>query len=342
MATTRYVYIVDDDVAFPVSSIDQYLKHMKKQPSIWGHAGHVRSTNPEHAQWIMRPRSPTIVDYANAAWFLETAWIQVAFLREPPRSKLTAEDMHLSYMVKKILGIETRVVGWRRDKHALSRYHLEMIDKTTLTPSIFAFRSYIVRSQAARGQVMHRRPTIHSLTYVDTYEQALSVSLSLARCAANRGVETSILCQTRARSLKLQGAHQQALVFTGLQTEQEQKQIKAIATSICCNYSNPPCAYIPHEVCGNVCDKMHFAHVSFFDLQIGRSVGRHMLKSTSRAYLAADALEAAATLFASLQIKSLFVPAKESLMRRMILQAAVLHKDYASPRQQFETVELEL
>ena len=34
----------------------------------------------------------------------ETRWIASAFLREPPLSRLTGEDMHLSYMVRKVLG----------------------------------------------------------------------------------------------------------------------------------------------------------------------------------------------------------------------------------------------
>lgn len=88
-AKTRYVYIVDDDVPLTVSSVSQYLAHMKRQPSIWGHAGHVRHVDPERAHWIDRPRKPVIVDYANAAWFLETSWISSAFLREPPPSRLT-------------------------------------------------------------------------------------------------------------------------------------------------------------------------------------------------------------------------------------------------------------
>lgn len=106
-------------------------------------------------RWIDRPRKPTVVDYANAAWFLETwrlllnlfeatkkdtqklsrnsgavaktlersgerfyrfcvspsclstqeaSWISKAFLREVPFSRLTGEDLHLSYMVRKVLG----------------------------------------------------------------------------------------------------------------------------------------------------------------------------------------------------------------------------------------------
>ncbi|CAJ1375675.1 unnamed protein product [Effrenium voratum] len=249
-AKTKYVYVVDDDVAFPVTAVDQYLRHMQKQPGVWGHAGHVRSTKPDSARWIDRPKKPTVVDYANAAWFLEVDWITGAFLREKAFSFLTGEDMHLSYMVKKILGLETRVVGWRRDKHPFSRYRLGMVDQTTLTAPIFSFRSFLVRAQMGRGPVMRRSP-IDTLAYVDTPQEAQTLCCE-DRCGAQPGCTM--------------------LLFSGLQDRRGLQDMEAVGRALCPGFT-------PYEMCGEVCAEMGFAGVSSLNLRASDVAGCDLVPS---------------------------------------------------------------
>ncbi|CAK9082031.1 Uncharacterized protein SCF082_LOCUS39011 [Durusdinium trenchii] len=287
---TKYVYIVDDDVTFPVSAIEFYLKQMRKQQGIWGHVGHLHSSNPDLARWINRPKKPTVVDYANAAWFLEASWISRAFLREPPPSKLTGEDLHLSYMVRKVLGLETRVVGWRRDKHPFSRYRLQMTDKTTLTPPMFSLRSFLLRAEMSRGPAVRHEP-IQCLAYVDTPLQARHL-LKLRR----EGVE---LCSSCSRDLKV------ALLLSGLQDDIEVQEIEEVGR-ILCHESFGPC-FVPYEVCGEVCQNMGFAKVTSLNMRVG--------PSGTRPFLAADLLEAAGSVLLALHVRLLVLPAEESWMR---------------------------
>jgi len=348
LARTRFVYIVDDDVVFPVGAVEQYLGHMARQPGVWGHAGHTRSVDPKRARWVDRPRRPTLVDYANAGWFIETAWIGRAFLRESPQSRLTGEDMHLSYMVKKTLGLETRVVGWRRDMHPLSRYQLGMTDMTTLTPSIFAFRSFVARAQLARGPIMTSRlPLLDALIYVDTADQAAHVIHELERCnSAGTHVESvqstrvqGLLCTARRVALRQAGAFRTALAISGLQNEEERSLIEAAAWVVCHKLSSPSCAFTPYEVCGDVCEEMRFARISFFDLGVGGGQGG-VGQTATRAYLAADALEAAAGLLGSLEgLAHLFLPLEDSLVRRMFLQAAQFHVEQSEHEEEGTTVD---
>eukprot|EP00927_Polykrikos_kofoidii_P049344 TRINITY_DN43410_c0_g1_i1.p1 TRINITY_DN43410_c0_g1~~TRINITY_DN43410_c0_g1_i1.p1 ORF type:complete len:558 (+),score=70.89 TRINITY_DN43410_c0_g1_i1:117-1676(+) len=345
-ATTRFVYIVDDDVAFPVGITAQYLARFEQDgPAIWGHAGHLLHTDPDKARWVDRPRKPTVVDYANAGWFLETNWIGAAFLREPPPSRLTGEDMHLSHMVRKVLGLETRVVGWRRDGHALSRYRLEMTEMTTLTPSIFAFRSFLSRSQLSRGHVMRKSPPLEAVAYVDTIFQAAAVATELNRCdsswqlsgGVDRGEGSAQLCEARRLSLERRGAFRLALAISGLQSDEERERIEAIGTDVCVRLSTPSCVYTPYELCGVFCKKMQFAQVVSFNLQVGNRLGGAALPRASRALLAADALEAAAGLLGSLRLSHLVVPAETSVVRRMVLEAVALHVEEGK---QLEVIEL--
>ncbi|CAK9033533.1 unnamed protein product [Durusdinium trenchii] len=275
---------------------------MRKQQGIWGHVGHLHSSNPDLARWINRPKKPTVVDYANAAWFLEASWISRAFLREPPPSKLTGEDLHLSYMVRKVLGLETRVVGWRRDKHPFSRYRLQMTDKTTLTPPMFSLRSFLLRAEMSRGPAVRHEP-IQCLAYVDTPLQARHL-LKLRR----EGVE---LCSSCSRDLKV------ALLLSGLQDDIEVQEIEEVGR-ILCHESFGPC-FVPYEVCGEVCQNMGFAKVTSLNMRVG--------PSGTRPFLAADLLEAAGSVLLALHVRLLVLPAEESWMSRTVLLAAQLYQD---------------
>jgi len=335
------VYIVDDDVAFPVSIVSQYLERMASMPGVWGHAGHARSAEAENAKWIVRPRKPALVDYANAAWFLQTSWIAGAFLREPPSSRLTGEDIHLSYIVRRVLGLETRVVGWRRDRHPYSKYTLGMTDVTTLTPSMFSLRSFIVRALAARGPVMRQPPALDALAFVETADQAEAIASTLEGCAEQKC--RAALCDIQSQHLLRAGTFRMTLVFSGLQQLEERLRIEAAAFAVCTRLSTPSCAYIPHELCGAICEDMQFAEVSSFNLQVGHRLGAPSpTTASSLAALAADALEASAGLFSSLKLAHLLVPNEDSHMRRMVLQAADYHSEANRPRHRFSVTEVAL
>ena len=60
---------------------------------------HDRKQAPDASQC---PLAPSPLNLASLTE--ETRWISSAFLREPPISRLTGEDMHLSYMLRKVLG----------------------------------------------------------------------------------------------------------------------------------------------------------------------------------------------------------------------------------------------
>lgn len=347
-ARTRYVYIVDDDVAFPVSVVAQYLEHSARQRGVWGHAGHVRHPDAERAKWVVRPRKPAVVDYANAAWFLETAVIAGAFLREPPPSRLTGEDIHLSHMARRVLGLETRVVGWRRDSHPDSRYTLQMTDATTLTPSIFNFRSFLARSQLSRGPTMRQPPALDALAFVETAEEAEEVARRLRSCSAPvHGAcdeAAGPLCGARSEHLgSRRSSFVVALLLSGLQQGAERRRTKAAAAEVCARLSSPPCSFVPYELCGAVCASLEFARVSWFDLQAGAGLGlggEGAPASPPTAAVAADVLEAAAGLLSTLQITHLFVFDHETLMRSMVLHGAALANRDRSPKRQFEVVAL--
>eukprot|EP00933_Yihiella_yeosuensis_P014294 TRINITY_DN12863_c3_g1_i1.p1 TRINITY_DN12863_c3_g1~~TRINITY_DN12863_c3_g1_i1.p1 ORF type:complete len:428 (+),score=64.51 TRINITY_DN12863_c3_g1_i1:145-1284(+) len=328
-AKTRYVYIVDDDVAFPVSIVSQYIGHIKKEPGVWGHAGHVRNSDPDRARWVDRPRKPVIVDYANAGWFLETQWITRAFLREPPLSWLTGEDMHLSYMIQKVLGLETRVVGWRRDKHPQSRYKLGMTDQTTLTPSIWSFRSFLVRAQLGRGKVMRQPLPLDVLVYVDTGRQAQQFVRALKSCSTLDQDPTqsrSSLCSLRDRLLSGRG-FRVALLYSGLQAADELRSLESASEQVCLRLSSPACSFVPHELCGAVCQEMRFATVTSVNLDLRKLIAGSAEGHVSRASLAADAIEATAALLTSLSLTALIMPEEDSLVGRSVLHAAWLHNE---------------
>ncbi|CAE7262294.1 unnamed protein product [Symbiodinium natans] len=303
-ARTRYVYIVDDDVPFPVSAAGQYLRHIRKLPGVWGHAGHIRRSDPETARWVDRPKKPVAVDYANAAWFLETRWIASAFLREPPLSRLTGEDMHLSYMLRKVLGLQTWVVGWRRDKHPLSRYNLGMTDRTTLTPPIFSFRSFLARAQMARGPAFRHPPSFDTLAFVENVVQARRVLKLVRHCPK---------APSRPQTL--------SLLHAGLPTT----EVQAVAAEICAELATP-CTFVPFEVCGEVCNEMGFAGVTTLDMRVGQTALAHN-DTASLGFLAADTLEAAFSLLQALHVAKLWLPCEETWSTRAVRLAAELHSE---------------
>ena len=72
-------------------------------------------------------------------------------------------------------GLETRVVGWRRDKHPHSRYRLQMTDKTTLTTPMFSLRSLIFEKVfTGRHKVTKVRKSFSVANFEDRFSYGLS------------------------------------------------------------------------------------------------------------------------------------------------------------------------
>mmetsp|Transcript_114583 Transcript_114583/g.262960 ORF Transcript_114583/g.262960 Transcript_114583/m.262960 type:complete len:248 (+) Transcript_114583:23-766(+) len=55
---TRFLYIVDDDVMFPATAIEQYETYAVRQRGIYGLNGHVRGASEETARWVEGPTKP--------------------------------------------------------------------------------------------------------------------------------------------------------------------------------------------------------------------------------------------------------------------------------------------
>mmetsp|Transcript_47768 Transcript_47768/g.126426 ORF Transcript_47768/g.126426 Transcript_47768/m.126426 type:complete len:322 (+) Transcript_47768:14-979(+) len=154
---TRFIYIVDDDVIFPATAIEQYEQHFERQLGIYGVNGHVRGASEEKAGWVEGPAKPVRVDYVCGGWFLEAAWLH-AFFREPRGTTVTGEDMHLSYTARKYLGVETYAVRFKRDTHPESSYPVLGTEETTTTPAMFALRSDLVHDcHSSGGSVRNAR-----------------------------------------------------------------------------------------------------------------------------------------------------------------------------------------
>ncbi|KAJ3074708.1 hypothetical protein HDU98_010502 [Podochytrium sp. JEL0797] len=119
---SKYLMIVDDDVIMTRTMAFEFISHMKVKPRLLGTAGQLRGprnnvkpgwhnaesnavlhSNPQRAD------HPT-VDYLCNIWFLKTSWATSFFTRDHPLTWYTGEDIHLSYSLKKYLGISSAVV----------------------------------------------------------------------------------------------------------------------------------------------------------------------------------------------------------------------------------------
>ncbi|KAI8836466.1 hypothetical protein BJ741DRAFT_605578 [Chytriomyces cf. hyalinus JEL632] len=125
MASTvaRYLMMVDDDVVMTTTMVQEFIAHMKVKPRLLGTAGQLRGPRPDsepgwhnHESTHVQKSSLTSanqphVDYLCNIWFLKTSWTTAVFNRDHPLTFYTGEDIHLSFMVKKYLGVDSAVVN---------------------------------------------------------------------------------------------------------------------------------------------------------------------------------------------------------------------------------------
>ncbi|KAJ3234358.1 hypothetical protein HDU81_001466 [Chytriomyces hyalinus] len=125
MASTvaRYLMMVDDDVVMTTTMVQEFIAHMKVKPRLLGTAGQLRGPRPNSDPGWHNHESPHVqkssltsanqpqVDYLCNIWFLKTSWTTAIFMRDHPLTFYTGEDIHLSFMVKKYLGVDSTVVN---------------------------------------------------------------------------------------------------------------------------------------------------------------------------------------------------------------------------------------
>ncbi|EGZ25343.1 hypothetical protein PHYSODRAFT_482262 [Phytophthora sojae] len=112
MAKTKYVLVVDDDRNIDSTTVYDYIQYMNLQKGVWGNFGHLRaSTFDGYKSWPNVGYNLNSVDwveqdYLCGMWFLEQTWLEY-FMKERPPSWATAEDMHLSHVMRKYLNVNT-------------------------------------------------------------------------------------------------------------------------------------------------------------------------------------------------------------------------------------------
>ncbi|KAJ3261653.1 hypothetical protein HDU77_000767 [Chytriomyces hyalinus] len=125
MASTvaRYLMMVDDDVVMTTTMVQEFIAHMKVKPRLLGTAGQLRGPRPDSEPGWHNFESTDVqkssttsanqphVDYLCNIWFLKTSWTTAVFNRDHPLTFYTGEDIHLSFMVKKYLGVDSAVVN---------------------------------------------------------------------------------------------------------------------------------------------------------------------------------------------------------------------------------------
>lgn len=112
MAKTKYVLIVDDDIMIDTTTVADFQACMRLQRGVWGNFGHLRAVNFEsYKSWPrvgynLSEQEFAEQDYLSGMWFLEQSWLEY-FAKERPPSWDTAEDMHLSHVMRKYLNLNT-------------------------------------------------------------------------------------------------------------------------------------------------------------------------------------------------------------------------------------------
>ncbi|KAI8614388.1 hypothetical protein BC830DRAFT_1127594 [Chytriomyces sp. MP71] len=119
---SKYLMVVDDDVVMTTTMVQEFIQHMKVKPRLLGTAGQTRSPQPAIEPGWHDFKSPQVqnsrtergdqpaVDYLCNIWFLKTSWVITLFSRDHPLTYYTGEDIHLSFVLRKYLGIRSTVV----------------------------------------------------------------------------------------------------------------------------------------------------------------------------------------------------------------------------------------
>ncbi|KAI9336356.1 hypothetical protein BDR26DRAFT_864983 [Obelidium mucronatum] len=134
---SKYLMIVDDDVVLTRNIVKEFVEHMAVKPRLLGTAGQLRGPRKGVEPGWQHPTSPTLlksnlqdgdqphVDYLCNIWFMKTAWVTATFLRDHPLTWYTGEDIHLSFVIKKYLGIDSAVIRITPDDATESPMDLE-------------------------------------------------------------------------------------------------------------------------------------------------------------------------------------------------------------------------
>ncbi|KAE9036635.1 hypothetical protein PR002_g6984 [Phytophthora rubi] len=169
MATTKYVLVVDDDKNIDSTTVYDYIQYMNLQKGVWGNFGQVRaSTFDGYKSWPTVGYNLSAVDwveqdYLCGMWFLEQTWLEY-FVKERPPSWSTAEDMHLSHVMRKYLNLNTY-----GGKVALQARDLPGKDYAATVGSALDLREYVFDHQLGRGnKVANVDQPLDTLVYAES------------------------------------------------------------------------------------------------------------------------------------------------------------------------------
>lgn len=174
MARSKYVMLVDDDQTLEISQVRDFTLAATTYPGVHGRVGHIRDKKDSAAQFLSLVEAPffvmTEVDYLCGTWFIEQRYLD-AFFRERPVTWFTGEDIHLSYAVRKYLGLKS----YAHPLGSIYSNNLSMKKKNHTATSWgkpHNLRHELFRLLSGRGMVLKMDPEIDTLVYVDGVEAA--------------------------------------------------------------------------------------------------------------------------------------------------------------------------
>ncbi|KAG6620041.1 eukaryotic translation initiation factor [Phytophthora cinnamomi] len=215
MATTKYVLVVDDDRNIDSTTVHDYIQYMNLQKGVWGNFGHLRA--PTFAGYKSWPNVGYDLgaidwveqDYLCGMWFLEQTWLEY-FAKERPPSWETAEDMHLSHVMRKYLNLNTY-----GGKVALEARELPRKDYAATVGSALDLREYIFDHQLGRGnKVANVEQPLDSLVYAESASDIEEFIEKLDACptATSDTPEVAPWCEAGKTAAVFRGAKDQDVV----------------------------------------------------------------------------------------------------------------------------------
>lgn len=115
MADTEYVCVFDDDTVPGSRWLENCIRTIQRPDScgLLGTVGlrfHDRNNYWSHTRygWPNNNKEAVEVDIVGHSWFLRREWLHYLFV-EPPLHPVAGEDIQLSYMLQKYLGVKTFV-----------------------------------------------------------------------------------------------------------------------------------------------------------------------------------------------------------------------------------------
>jgi glycosyltransferase involved in cell wall biosynthesis len=128
LAKSKYVCLFDDDTLPGDRWLENCHTEMQKRKGLYGGIGIIfRKANRfpynEYFRlgWSNTVKRTTEVDFVGHSWFLETNWLPYLFIdsQEFYKMKYVAEDIYLSFMLRKKLGLQTYVPPHPKDAFQL-------------------------------------------------------------------------------------------------------------------------------------------------------------------------------------------------------------------------------